>query len=101
MSTDYHALPIRDKEDDKERLISSQKSSSSMQHQMWNLDYCGLYAQYAAVGLIYGSMNISYNLCVYSYDGPSNLCANAKNIQMLAWRFDLLSGFQFPSSFLC
>jgi hypothetical protein len=90
---EYHSLPVRDRdedEDDKEKLItSSHIPGGSMQHLMWNLEYCGLYAQYAAVGLIYGSMNISYNLCVYSYDGPSNLCANAKNIQMLAWRSDI------------
>jgi hypothetical protein len=54
---------------------------------MWSWNYCGLYAQYAAVGLVYGSMSVSYNFCVYYYDGPTNLCANAKNIQMLAWRF--------------
>lgn len=57
---------------------------------MWTLDYCGLYAQYAAVGLVTGSMGITYNFCVYYYDGSSNLCANAKNIQMLAWSFKII-----------
>jgi hypothetical protein len=66
---------------------SSSFSSPWSAPSMWSWDYCGLYAQYAAVGLVYGSMNVSYNFCVYYYDGPSNLCANAKNIQMLAWRF--------------
>lgn len=57
---------------------------------MWTLQYLGLYSNYAAVGLITGSMGVSYNFCVYYYDGPTNLCANAKNIQMLAWSFKFL-----------
>jgi hypothetical protein len=65
---------------------STSPSLSPIEQRMWSLEYCGLYAQYAAVGLVYGSMGVSYNFCVYYYDGPSNLCANARNIQMIAWR---------------
>lgn len=70
-------------EKNSKKFLSTTSISSST---IWQWNYCGLYAQYAAVGLICGSMNVSYNFCVYYYDGPSNLCANAKNIQMLAWR---------------
>ncbi|CAM9659315.1 unnamed protein product [Ectocarpus fasciculatus] len=57
---------------------------------MWTLDYIGLYAQYAAVGLVYGSTGISYNFCVYYYEGATNLCANANNIILLAWSFKIV-----------
>lgn len=69
---------------------SSSSGTVPITDMMWTMDYCGLYAQYAAVGLVTGSMGLSYNFCVYYYDGSSNLCANSKNIQMLAWSFKIL-----------
>ncbi len=53
---------------------------------MWTLDFIGLYAQYAAVGLVTGSVGIAYNFCVYYYEGSSNLCSNANNIVFIAWK---------------
>ena len=54
---------------------------------MWTKDYIGLYSQYAAVGLMTGSLGMTQNLCVYYYSGSSNLCANANNIIQMAWSF--------------
>jgi hypothetical protein len=56
---------------------------------MWTKDYIGLYSQYAAVGLLYGTSGTYYPFCSYVYDGPSNVCANAKNIVFFAWGFKL------------
>jgi hypothetical protein len=56
---------------------------------MWTKDYVGLYSQYAAVGLLYGTSGTYYPFCSYVYDGPSNVCANAKNIVFFAWGFKL------------
>lgn len=94
MSRPYASLlsddsPENDNPEDNHKLRDHPSSSFSSlwsPPSMWSWNYCGLYAQYAAVGLVYGSMSVSYNFCVYYYDGPTNLCANAKNIQMLAWR---------------
>lgn len=57
---------------------------------MWTKDYVGLYSQYAAVGLMNGSLGMTQNLCVYYYSGASNLCANANNIIQLAWSFKIV-----------
>ncbi len=54
---------------------------------MWSWDYIGLYSQYASVGLLYGTLGTLLPFCVYSYDGPTNVCANAKNIVSFAWSF--------------
>ena len=56
---------------------------------MWSLSYIGLYCQYAAVGLLWGSMGALLPFCVYVYDGPSNVCANAKNIVTFAWNIKI------------
>ena len=56
---------------------------------MWSKNYIGLYSQYAAVGLLYGTSGTWYPFCSYVYDGPTNLCANAKNIVFFAWGFKL------------
>jgi MFS family permease len=56
---------------------------------MWSLNYIGLYSQYAAVGLLYGSTGALLPFCVYVYDGPSNVCANAKNIVTFAWNIKI------------
>lgn len=57
---------------------------------MWSRDYIGLYSQYAAVGLIYGSTGTLLAFCVYSFDGASNVCSNAKNIVSFAWSFKIV-----------
>lgn len=56
---------------------------------MWSWPYIGLYCQYAAVGLLYGSTGTLLPFCVYTYDGPSNVCANARNIVTFAWSFKI------------
>lgn len=57
---------------------------------MWSLNYVGLYSQYAAVGLLYGTTGALLPFCVYVFDGPSNVCANAKNIVTFAWNIKIL-----------
>lgn len=52
---------------------------------MWSYDYIGLYCQYAAVGLLYGSAGTVIPFCVYTFDGPSNVCSNGKNVMFFAW----------------
>ena len=56
---------------------------------MWSRDYIGLYAQYAAVGLLYGTKGTLSSFCFYIYDGPSNLCSNASNIMFFAWNIKI------------
>lgn len=56
---------------------------------MWSLHYVGLYSQYAAVGLLYGTTGALIPFCVYVFDGPSNVCANAKNIVTFAWNIKI------------
>lgn len=56
---------------------------------MWSKHYIGPYSQYAAVGLLYGSTGALLPFCVYVYDGPSNVCANAKNIVTFAWNIKI------------
>jgi hypothetical protein len=56
---------------------------------MWTLNYIGLYAQYAAVGIVTGSTGITYNFCIYYYNGSSNLCLNAKSLIFLPWSFKI------------
>lgn len=56
---------------------------------MWSWPYIGLYCQYASVGLLYGTSGALIPFCVYTFDGASNLCANAKNIVFFAWSFKI------------
>lgn len=56
---------------------------------MWSKEYIGLYSQYAAVGLLYGSSGTLIPFCVYEFEGASNVCANAKNIVFFAWSFKI------------
>jgi hypothetical protein len=57
---------------------------------MWSRDYIGLYCQYAAIGLLYGTSGALLSLCVYVYDGSPNLCANSSNITFFAWSFKIV-----------
>ena len=61
---------------------------------MWSWEYCGLYSQYAAVGLMYGTGGALIPLCVYSYDGPTNVCSNARNIVFFAWNLKVYVLFE-------
>lgn len=56
---------------------------------MWSKSYIGLYSQYAAVGLLYGSSGTLLPFCVYNFDGATNVCANARNIVFFAWSFKI------------
>lgn len=56
---------------------------------MWSKEYIGLYCQYASIGLMYGSTGALIPFCVYTYDGPSNVCSNARNIVTFAWNLKI------------
>jgi BT1 family len=58
---------------------------------MWSWNYIGLYAQYAAVGLLYGSTIYTTNtFCPYVFKGDPNVCSNASNIAFFAWNFKIV-----------
>ena len=58
---------------------------------MWSWNYIGLYAQYAAVGLLYGSTIYTTNtFCPYVFKGEPNVCSNASNIAFFAWNFKIV-----------
>lgn len=57
---------------------------------MWLLENVGLYCQYAAAGLLYGSAGTLLPFCAYVYDGESNVCSNSSNLTFFAWNFKLL-----------
>ena len=57
---------------------------------MWALENVGLYCQYAAAGLLYGSSGTLLPFCAYVYKGESNVCANSSNLTFIAWNFKLL-----------
>ena len=56
---------------------------------MWSKHYIGLYAQYAGVGLLYGSTGTLLPFCVYNFNGASNVCSNARNITTFAWNIKI------------
>jgi hypothetical protein len=56
---------------------------------MWSKEYIGLYCQYASIGLMYGSTGALIPFCAYVYDGPSNVCANSRNIVTFAWNLKI------------
>jgi hypothetical protein len=56
---------------------------------MWSLNYIGLYAQYAAVGLLYGSSGTVLPFCAYVYKGETNVCANANSLVVFAWNLKI------------
>ena len=56
---------------------------------MWSWSFIGLYCQYAAVGLLYGSGGALVPFCVYTFKGPTNVCSNAKNITFFAWNMKI------------
>jgi hypothetical protein len=56
---------------------------------MWSWDYIGLYSQYAAVGLLYGSSGTLFSFCVYEFEGESNVCSNSRNLVFFAWNIKI------------
>ena len=50
----------------------------------------GLYAQYAAIGLLYGTSGALLSLCVYVFNGSPNTCGNSSNITFFAWSFKIV-----------
>lgn len=58
---------------------------------MFSWNYIGLYAQYAAVGLLYGSTSFTTStFCPYIFHGDPNVCSNASSIAFFAWNFKIL-----------
>jgi hypothetical protein len=70
-------------------LTTSEKDGQYREYNtpnMWSKDYIGLYAQYAANGLIYGAANnTAKSFCSFVYAGADNTCANANSIVFFAW----------------
>jgi hypothetical protein len=59
--------------------------TSSEVPDMWSWDYIGLYCQYASIGLLYGSTGALLPFCAYTFNGESNVCANARSISTFGW----------------
>jgi len=57
---------------------------------MYAVRNLGLYCQYAAAGLLYGSGGSTTAFCVYYFNGPSNVCSNAQGISFFAWNLKLV-----------
>jgi len=72
-----------------DRVQGMSDGKSDMGEKMWTLNFIGLYAQYAAVGFVLGSMGVGMNFCVYVYGGASNVCANSSSIMRLPWSFKI------------
>jgi hypothetical protein len=85
----YHNDVLIRKSEIDDLLEDEEGRSSFILPDMWSFYYIGLYSQYAAVGLLYGMIGTLLPFCVYSYDGPTNVCSNAKNIVFFAWSFKL------------
>lgn len=61
--------------DQQERSLSFDSrisESKELLPDMWSRNYIGLYCQYAAVGLIYGSTGTLIPFCAYTFNGPAN-----------------------------
>ena len=54
---------------------------------MWSWPYIGLYAHYAAIGILGAPAK---NFCYYSYHGDANVCGNAAHVIALAWNFKII-----------
>jgi len=57
--------------------------------QMYQWEFIGLYAHYAAVGLSGGIQGLSLNFCYYYYKGANNVCANSASMIMIPWGFKI------------
>lgn len=67
--TTGHDLDYQEKNLSVDNRISQSKEPLP---DMWSRDYIGLYCQYAAVGLIYGSTGTLIPFCAYTFNGPAN-----------------------------
>jgi hypothetical protein len=56
---------------------------------LWSWNFIGLYSQYAAIGLLYGTSGTLFPFCVYVFDGEANLCANASSMCFFAWNLKI------------
>lgn len=74
------------------QAIHSADKDETQSPNMWSLQYIGLYSQYAAVGLLYGTSGTIKIFCPYVYHGEPNVCANAVNIMFFAWSFKIVYG---------
>lgn len=66
-----------------------EKSIDSVVPDMWSRDFIGLYCQYAAVGLLYGTSGALTPFCFYHFEGEGNVCSNSKNIVNFAWNLKI------------
>jgi len=83
--------PVLNMDDNEFDLSRPRKSTNLLVvPNMWLLENVGLYCQYAAAGLLYGSAGTLVPFCAYVYDGESNVCSNASNLTFFAWNFKLL-----------
>lgn len=69
---------------------SSEEDPPYVVPNMWELENIGLYSQYAAVGLLYGSATTLMQFCVYVKGGEANVCSNSYNIVFFAWNFKIV-----------
>mmetsp|Transcript_10607 Transcript_10607/g.10252 ORF Transcript_10607/g.10252 Transcript_10607/m.10252 type:complete len:546 (+) Transcript_10607:171-1808(+) len=96
MCTDYEIGESESGKSEQAFIIASEneKEINEMVFQktpnMWSLNYIGLYSQYAAVGLLYGSSGTLLPFCVYIFNGSANVCSNASHITFFAWSFKLV-----------
>jgi len=83
-------IPTEDIEENESRIEDNRiPYDDNIGDMMWTRHFIGLYSQYAAVGLLYGTSGVALNFCVYAYNGASNLCANSKSMITLAWSFKI------------
>ena len=81
-------IPIKDYIENVQNPIININADDNTQIQklMWSMDLIGLYAHYALIGFINGSVaGLSSNFCFYYFKGPSNLCANTSSIINIPW----------------
>lgn len=81
---------ITSNEDDENDIEEALFPKDNFIPDMWSWNFIGLYSQYAAVGLLYGSSGTLLPFCVYTFDGATNVCSNAKNIVLFAWSFKIV-----------
>jgi hypothetical protein len=57
---------------------------------MWDRKNLGLYAQYASVGLLFGSSGTVLPFCAYVKKGSDDVCSNSGSVVLLAWSFKIV-----------
>lgn len=83
----HHSFSVAKNDEDIFRVSSS--IAPAKVPNMWTKDFIGLYSQYAAVGLLYGTSGVLFPFCNYVYKGDPNLCANSSSITFFAWNFKI------------